>query len=1077
MRIRGIRVMLCLGILAAWAAPAHAQAIGSIFGKVTDPSGAVLPGVTVTVAGTGLQQPLVGTTTESGAYQFPSVPLGTYTVTFELASFKKAIRPNVVITTGFNAEVDQKLELGQMTEEVTISAASPLVDTKKTTTGGTFTSDVMEKIPTARDPWQVINMAPGVQAGLNVGGSASGQQVSLATRGTTANVQWNLEGGAITDLSSNSSPTYFNFDSLEQIQVTNGGGDVSVQSSGLSINIVTKSGSNVFKGTAHGTFENSSMESNNVSLSQFNAANIPGSANGFLSGNPIKKITVIDGDYGGPIMKNRLWFWGSLSRQDINDGIANFFDPSLGDFCKQLDAAVRQKNLAGSGLITFDKLNEIQGCLGNDRTLIKDIDWKLNYQINSANKIQWLFTSDNKYRNHRGSNSTTAIESTSQQTSDAPWKFPLPTHQFTHTLIASDKLVFNNQVTYVGGGFFLDYQDVPPLGSCAQTRYNGAIDPSGYPAFANQGCLWNVQSLNNTTTGLTSQSKVASYQTVRHTWEAKSEGTYFKSHFVGGDHSLKFGLGWRKAPILSFSHYSGGAQAIVECVGNSSLAGCGDGTYQPAGSAAGVVARSAVLYRDQLRNNDWWTYYGYIQDGYAAGRWRLNGGVRYDWQQSKYLGGCVPASAIDPTALPSQCESATSSDPLTGKKIQSFGNWAPRVSATYDVFGNGKTSIHASYSYYYDTKITLANALAGIFSQPALTWGPNTSSGLCTGTSCWTDLNLDGHVQLNELSGTPSSSNSRFNSTTGIFAPAGNNVDPSAKIGRTREAVVGGQHELITNLAVGVDFIYRKYDNGTTTYSVGYQPGSGNNLSNLYTGPLTWTDPITGISAPYYVICAGCTRPSGLSTIAMTNPNYQQYYGVDFTVTKRFSNRWQASSALTWQNNPQYYPTYSVNFINPTGQAFQNGFTNTSSSNSARYLYKASGSYVFPWDIAAAANYNLVDGAVRLMSINGPGQVYGGTSGNISYSTLAFQNAGTTRLPATSLLDLSVNKTFKFRGGKESVRVILDCFNVLNANTPANNSGTGTNAYASNNLSLQQSLQLASILPPRIFRIGFGLNF
>ena len=103
-----------------------------------------------------------------------------------------------------------------MTEEVTISAASPVVDTKKTTTGATFTADILEKIPTARDPWQIINMTPGVQAGLNVGGSSSGQQVGLTSRGTGANVQWNLEGGSITDLSSNSSPSYFNFDSFER---------------------------------------------------------------------------------------------------------------------------------------------------------------------------------------------------------------------------------------------------------------------------------------------------------------------------------------------------------------------------------------------------------------------------------------------------------------------------------------------------------------------------------------------------------------------------------------------------------------------------------------------------------------------------------------------------------------------------------------------------------------------------------------------------------------------------------------------------------------------------------------------
>ena len=335
MMMRGFRaVLLCTGMLAAWAMPAHAQAIGSIFGKVTDPSGGVLPGVTITVAGTGLQSPLVTVSSENGTYQFPSVPVGTYSVTFELASFKKSVREAVAISTGFNAQIDQKLEIGQMSEEVTISAVSPVVDTKKASTSQTFTSEVLEKIPTARDPWQVINMTPGVQAGLNVGGSASGQQVSLASRGTAANVQWNLEGGSITDLSSNSSPSYFNFDSFSEIQVTNGGGDVTVQSSGLSINLVTKSGSNVFKGSGVVTYENDATQGNNVSQDQFNAGQ-----NGFVSGNPIHSIGNYSAEFGGPIMKNKLWFWGALDKQNINVGTVNFFDASKGDFCSALIAA------------------------------------------------------------------------------------------------------------------------------------------------------------------------------------------------------------------------------------------------------------------------------------------------------------------------------------------------------------------------------------------------------------------------------------------------------------------------------------------------------------------------------------------------------------------------------------------------------------------------------------------------------------------------------------------------------------------------------------------------------------------
>jgi Carboxypeptidase regulatory-like domain len=1073
MMTRALRTsLLVAGILSVCPGVANAQAIGSIFGKVTDTSGAVLPGVTVTVTGTGLQQPMVAQTSDSGTYQFPSVPIGTYSVTFEIASFKKAVRSNVIITSGFNAGIDQRLELGQVSEEVTVSGASPVVDLKKTTTGGVFTADVLEKIPTARDPWQIINMAPGVMAGLNVGGSSSGQQVGLASRGTSANVQWNLEGGSITDLSSNSSPGYFNFDSFEQIQVVNGGGDVSVQSSGLSINLITKSGSNVFKGSFVATFENDSMQASNVTQELFNAG-----ANGFLSGNPLQKIANYSAEFGGPILKDRLWFWGMADKQDINVGVSNFFDPSKGSLCSDLVAA--QKRSALTSAITYDNLEDVEKCLSNDKTVIKDLGWKINYQLNTANRFQYLFQSDNKYRNHRGANSTTAPESTTQQTSDAPWKLPLPTHSVTHTLLFGDKLVFNNMFTYVGGGFFLDYQDVAPQGDCLQSRYLGTDTAASYQtgSRASTDCLWNIQSLNNRTiaNGEISRSLLATYQTVRKSWEAKSDGTYFLSHVLGGDHSLKFGMGWRRAPIMTFSHYSGGARARVQCVGNSS-ANCGDGKPVAVGSPAGLVPYAAVLYRDQLLNNNWWTYNGYLQDSYSAGRWRINGGVRYDWQQSKYLGGCVAENVIRPDLLPAQCEDATQTDAANGRKLQSFGNWSPRVSLTYDLVGNGKTSVHASGSYYYATKITLANALGGLATTTSLTWGNNQSSGACSttaGAPCWTDANRDMLVQANELIGVPTSSSSRFDINTGRLEPAGNIVDPSAKIARTREAIVGLQHELIDNLAVGVDYIYRKYDRGTATYTIGFQPGApGYPLSQIYTGPITWTDPATGIGAPYYQICQGCSRPSGLGSITMTNPNYQIYHGVDITATKRYSNRWQMATALTLQTNPNYFPYGSTTFINPTGREFRDGV-----SEIGRYVFKAQGSYTFPWDIALSANFNMNDGDTRTLQVTGPGSIYGGvnSSGNPTTFTLntdnvvEFQDRNSERFKAVKLLDFGLQKVFQFRGGRNRVKLMLDAFNVFNDNT--------IRGYVSNNLSLLGAIQPNSIVPPRVFRVGTMINF
>ena len=1062
--VRGI--LLVAGILLLSAVSANAQAIGSIFGKVTDASGGVMPGVTVTVAGTGLQQPMVAVTGGTGTYQFPNVPIGTYSVTFELEGFKKALRPNIIISSGFAAPVDTKLEVGNRTEEVTVSAAPPVVDTKKVGTGGTFTKEILENVPTARDPWQIIAMTPGVQlSGTNVGGSASGQQLTPSARGTSANVMWNIEGGSITDVGSNSSSVYFNFDSFEQIQVVNGGGDVSVQSSGLSINLVTKSGSNVFKGSTVMTYQNGNMQSQNITKELFAA-----SSTGFLSGNPLQKLVNNSVEIGGPIKKNRLWFWGAWDRQDIEGGNVNFFDATRGDFCASLVAA--QKAGSSGGLTTFENMNKIQDCLKTDKTLIKDLQWKFNYQLNSSNKFQYLFLSNNKYRNSRCGNGscppTTSVEASWQQSAEAVkgvgyWGLPNPTHQVTHTWIASDRLVFNSQMTYVHGGFFLDFEDAKPLGNCQISTYLNTKDP--YPQAAD--CLFNTQSRYNRTTSLVDRSAYYSQDIKRPTWEVKTDGTYVLTNKFGGDHSLKFGVGWRKAPVLTFVHYAGGAEADIQCAGNLA-ANCSATSVAP-GAATGVYAYQAYLFRDYLTNTNWKTWNGYIQDSFSRGKLRINGGLRFDWQTSSYIGGCVAANSQRPDLLPAYCEAATSVDGK-GKKIKPFNNLAPRLSVAYDLFGNGKTQVHASYSYYYATRINIASVIGGLNQGSYYYWGANQSNGSCSataGSGCWQDLNRDTIVQVNELSGTPSPGTSRLQ-PDGSLSLGTNLVDPSTKIARTREVVAGVQHELIANLSVSADYIYRKYDRGSRSYTVGYDPLSGNApLSAIYTVSKTWTDPKTGLTAPYYTPCTGCVNPSGLPTITETDQAYSIYHGVDLVMNKRFSNRWQANVAVTIQKAPGYQTEYT--YSSPNGIEFTQG-----RSTLARFVIKINGAYQAPWGIMMGANLNINDGANRTLSITGPGSVYGGVRQTgaavaTNLSTLTFEPAGTTRYKPTELLDLNASKAVSFAGGKRRIKFTVDLFNALNKNTIL--------SYSSNNLSATTSTSPSSLVAPRIFRFGLALNF
>jgi hypothetical protein len=234
-------------------------------------------------------------------------------------------------------------------------------------------------------------------------------------------------------------------------------------------------------------------------------------------------------------------------------------------------------------------------------------------------------------------------------------------------------------------------------------------------------------------------------------------------------------------------------------------------------------------------------------------------------------------------------------------------------------------------------------------------------------------------------------------------------------------------------------------------------------LSALYVKQ-TYTDPITNLSANYYTLCDGCSRPSGVGNITVTNPNYQIYKGVDLTLNKRFSNRWQMAASVTIQDNPGFLLEGSAACTNPTGCEYQDG-----RSTISRYVFKAQGSYTLPWDIAASANFNMNQGATRTLSINGPGAVYGGTTGTITYNTLTQANVDTFRFDAVKLLDIGVQKTFRIGGGRNRVKLMLDGFNMFNVNT--------IQSYVSGNQSVAGFTQPSTIVAPRVFRFGASLSF
>jgi hypothetical protein len=220
---RPIRCAVMIVVLAALTARlASAQEEGGLVGQVTDESGAVLPGVAVTVTGPALQVPsVVGVTDAHGAYRVTALPIGTYTVEYALSGFQTVRREGIRLTVGFTATVDVALKVGSLAETITVSGASPVVDVKSTTTTTQLTRETIELLPSARNGIvSLLAQAPGVRTLRDVGGSALNQVPTFRVFGQPGEAFTTLEGVWASSLQQSSGQAnYWDYTSLEEASV------------------------------------------------------------------------------------------------------------------------------------------------------------------------------------------------------------------------------------------------------------------------------------------------------------------------------------------------------------------------------------------------------------------------------------------------------------------------------------------------------------------------------------------------------------------------------------------------------------------------------------------------------------------------------------------------------------------------------------------------------------------------------------------------------------------------------------------------------------------------------------------
>jgi hypothetical protein len=390
---------------------------GSVTGTAKDEQGGVLPGVTVTLQGADATRTIVAD--ESGQFRFYNVPPGTYKLTLSLSGFTDTSQENIIVEVGKNVDLQITMKVAGVLASVVVSEISPVVDTQQVGTATNFTSVELQSVPTSRDPFALMRAVPGVLVDrVNVGGNETGQQSNFQSKGTRPqDAVWTMDGVNVTDMAATgASPTYFNWDNFEEIQVSTSGQDIKQPTGGMGLNLIVKRGTNQFHGQARGYFDNDSLEASNVP-SELAATGVT-----HATSDHNRQISDYGAEIGGPIWRNHAWFYGSYSIQDI-----------------------RLVRHAGALI---------------DRTQLKNPTVKLNWQATSKDMVSFLYFDGFKLKNGRSPGTSgilfdapTATYHQDNAYTDFPmhglWKIA-DDHVFGPKMLVSGKFAYYNT------GFILD---------------------------------------------------------------------------------------------------------------------------------------------------------------------------------------------------------------------------------------------------------------------------------------------------------------------------------------------------------------------------------------------------------------------------------------------------------------------------------------------------------------------------------------------------------------------------------------------------------------------------------------------
>ncbi len=1034
---------------------------GRIIGTVVDSDGNPIPGVNVTLLATA-GAPMQAISTAEGSFRFMALPPSTgYALKAELEGFKTRVETEIIVAIGQSTEIRLEMEMGALEEEVTVVAVSPVVETKKTSLSTTMNYETLQSLPSARDPWVILQMTPAVQVDReNVGGNESGQQASfVALGGDGDNDTWTMDGVNFTDPAAmGASSTYFDYDVFEEINVTIGGADVETQTGGVSLNMVSRRGENRVTFGGRFYYTESAFQSE-PSGADFEAVEAVFPGYGY---NQIRDIKDYGFNVGGPLLKDKIWWWGSWGTQDIKTRVIN-----------------------GS----------------KDDTLLVNYAAKINVQLIPENRLELFIHSGAKLKYGRGSSSTYPAGRNQR----GKYHFGSPIAKIQDEHMFGDSLFVSAKYGFSDSGFGLWPADDEELTRVRTYDITNDLSSSYSWFFSerpNKQASIIATYFNDDLLGASHEVKMgAEYIDRWDAWTSGYAGNVRYNHTYNTKTVDWDGDGTQDNVLDQF-----GVDLRYIYVYRGTFLGGPEGSKQYSAFLADTATWGRLTVKLGLR-------YDYQQCYTEGGDYRSmfsedieHADLKnyYEIQQSFFPnGGAAKIGAMFPgTEIPG----VDMSDTVAWKSL------SPRLGLTYDITGDGKTIL----------KLSAATYGARMSSWPAYLWQQGGSGGYFR--FWWNDVNGNEAADLNELYWANYDDPAR--AAYRAFDDAGNFVgnwdreenlmwggydrnnptetsdpwyvvDPDWHGENTYEFIASVERELMADVMLGVDFTWRKYNEwwverdysdsfgGTLLQRSDYQEAP-NKVPSSYTTPGGEAlDLGEAVGKPFYVWKAGVKDVYGWYATNTPSDYYDTYMGVNLRFHKRLSNRWMLNSSFTYQSQvTNWGATWPLNQTDQwatDGQPFAYSIGGASGKVSmpvfARWMLKAQGLYQLPYDFNVSFTFNAREGHIIVEEIT----LQDNTSPNSASrsATMYTQKFGTNRMDTFWNLNFRLEKILRV-GDTGRIYLMVDAFNVFNKNILNRQRGVrpGTiylhdGSFSANSRSGEPN----EVLNPRLFRFGVRFQF